>query len=97
PAGPVPLADIVLRHHPDRAFRGVDGTVGPVLPPGSVTYSAAVAAHASPSVFTNRSTYRLLAANLNPAEPSLDFGAGHYFDGIDVGEASAHEYAARDL
>ncbi|MEO6083906.1 MAG: XRE family transcriptional regulator [Umezawaea sp.] len=95
PAGPVPLADIVLRHHPHHAVPAVDGTVGPVLPPGSATYSAAMATHASPSVFANRSTYRLLAANL--AEPQLDFGTGHYFDGIDVGEASAHEYAARDL
>jgi hypothetical protein len=95
PTGPVPLADVVLRHHADHVFRGVDGTVGPVLPPGSATYSAAVATHASPSVFANRSTYRLLAADLT--EPSLDFGAGHYFDGVDVGEASAHEYAAREL
>ncbi|WNV89072.1 XRE family transcriptional regulator [Umezawaea sp. Da 62-37] len=95
PPEPVPLADIGLGWHPDRVFGGVDGTVGPVLPPGAPTYSAAMAAHASPSVFTNRSTYRLLAADL--AEPRLDFGTGRYFDGVDVGEASAHEYAARDL
>ncbi|HEX6345839.1 XRE family transcriptional regulator [Umezawaea sp.] len=95
PPGPVPLDGVVLRHHPDHVFGGVDGTEHAVLPPGSPTYSAAVAAHASPSVFTNRSTYRLLAADL--AEPSLDFGTGRYFDGVDVGEASAHEYAARDL
>ena len=95
PSAPVPLADIALRHQPDRAFRGVDGTVGPVLPPGAATYSAAMAAHASPSVFTNRTTYRLLAVDLGV--PRLDFGDGHYFDGVDVGEACAHEYAAREL
>ncbi|MET1073126.1 MAG: XRE family transcriptional regulator, partial [Umezawaea sp.] len=95
PPEPVPLAGIGLRWHPDREFRGVDGRTGPVLPPGASTYSAAMAAHASPSVFTNRSTYRLLAADLAGAR--LDFGTGHYFDGVDVGEASAHEYAARDL
>ncbi len=66
-----------------------------MLPPGSATYSAAMAAHASPSVFTNRSTYRLLAADRT--EPGLDFGTGHCLDGVDVGGASAHECAARDL
>ncbi|PRY40593.1 transcriptional regulator [Umezawaea tangerina] len=95
PARPVPLTDLHLRWCPDAPFDGVDGTAGPVLPPGASTYSAAMAAHASPSVFANRSTYRLLAVDL--AESRLDFGPGHYFDGIDVGEACAHEYAAHDL
>ncbi|MBV9314166.1 MAG: hypothetical protein JO100_10605 [Pseudonocardia sp.] len=60
------------------------------------TYSEAVAALAAPRVFDDRATYRLLHAELN-LTPHMMFGAGSYFDGIDVGDAAAHELAAAHL
>jgi hypothetical protein len=48
-------------------------------------------------VFENRGTYRLLSADIACARPQLTFGRGAYFDGIDTGEAVAHEYASRKL
>jgi hypothetical protein len=50
-----------------------------------------MAALAAPAVFQNRETYRLLGFTGR----HLTFGLGSYFDGIDVGEACAHEYAAK--
>lgn len=59
-------------------------------------YSEAMGALAAPAVFEDRPTYRLLEADL--AGPRrLVFGRGSYFDGVDTGEASAHEYAAARL
>jgi len=48
-------------------------------------------------VFQNRPTYRLTDAELAGPAPRLGFTRGHYFDGIDTGEAAAHEYAALRL
>lgn len=106
PSTPLPLDGIELRRQPERtAFHGVDGTedaAATILPTDAQgrryrSYSAAMADLAAPSVFQNRSTYRLLEANLAAAPGRLAFGDGTYFDGIDVGEACAHEYAAREL
>ncbi|HEU0087043.1 MAG TPA: hypothetical protein VFQ77_05260 [Pseudonocardiaceae bacterium] len=52
---------------------------------------------AAPAVFENRSTYRLLDADLSGPRGRLVFGRGRYFDGIDLGEAAAHEYAVARL
>jgi hypothetical protein len=60
------------------------------------TYSDAVAALAAPAIFENRSTYRLLRADLQ-SNPYIIFGSGHYFDGINVGDAVAHEFTAATL
>jgi hypothetical protein len=46
-------------------------------------------------VFENRPTYRLTEADLT--KPRLAFTRGRYFDGVDTGEAAAHEYAAARL
>jgi hypothetical protein len=48
-------------------------------------------------VFENLPTYRLLAADLSDGRGRFAFGLGHYFDGLDTGEACAHEYAAHRL
>ncbi|MFD9702087.1 hypothetical protein [Lentzea sp. NPDC059081] len=90
PPAPVPLADLTLerRLSPPHAAVG-----GPLLPDGFGSYSEAMAALAAPAVFQNRETYRLLGFTGR----HLTFGLGTYFDGIDVGEACAHEYAARSL
>jgi hypothetical protein len=92
PDRPVPLESIALR----RTAATFDG--GP-LPPGPAapypTYSMAIAALDPPRVFQDRPTYRLAAADLRAG--SLVFGKGGYFDGIDTGEACAHEFAAYTL
>lgn len=96
PAAPVPLTDLGFKLQRDEQFHGELGTgeaAVNVLPEGHGCYSEAMAKLAAPKVFQNRSTYRLLGF----ADERLTFGIGSYFDGIDVGEACAHEYAAREL
>ena len=105
PAEPVPLGAIDVEFAPDRPFTGLTGgdpateTVRPIRPDGSryPSYAAAMADLAAPAVFENRSTYRLLDADLSGSRGRLVFGRGNYFDGIDLGEAAAHEYAAARL
>ncbi len=90
PPTPIPLADLTLELRQQNDF---DVPTSALLPDGHRTYSEAMAALAAPTVFQNRPTYRLLEFTDN----HLAFGTGSYFDGIDVGEACAHEYAAREL
>lgn len=89
PDRPVGLADLPITWVPSSPATPLPP--GPV-PASQASYSAAVAALDAPAVFENRPTYRLLSASLR--EPRLEFGPGTYFDGIDTGEAAAHEYAA---
>ncbi|MFJ8964783.1 hypothetical protein ACIRG5_35885 [Lentzea sp. NPDC102401] len=93
PAAPIPLADLSLELKASAELPEVPEVPASVLPDGFGSYSAAMAALASPAVFQNRETYRLL----DFSGRHLTFGLGTYFDGIDVGEACAHEYAAREL
>jgi hypothetical protein len=98
PAEPVPLHDIELDF--SATADPVPAPVGPLLPerPDGTrygSYSEALADLAAPAVFENRPTYRLTEANLT--KPRLDFTRGRYFDGVDTGEAAAHEYAATRL
>ena len=58
-------------------------------------YSDALRDLAAPAVFENRPTYRLTEAALG--QRRLAFTRGRYFDGVDTGEAAAHEYAATRL
>lgn len=100
----VPLRSIELTWTPDAERQGLfpsdDLTehLRPLKPDGTryPSYSAAMAELAAPSVFQNRTTYRLRSVSLRGA-PQIDFEPGRYFDCIDVGEACAHELAARDL
>jgi hypothetical protein len=104
PEAPIALDDIELRYMPDVAFGGLIGTepvvqrLLPVRADGTRcrTYSDAVAALAAPGIFENRSTYRLLCADLQ-SNPHMVFSRGTYFDGIDVGDAAAHEFTAAAL
>ncbi|MGD0063110.1 MAG: hypothetical protein ABSB76_06695, partial [Streptosporangiaceae bacterium] len=96
PARPVPLQDISL------ALSPVDGGAalvppGPADGTGYLRYSDAVRELAAPAIFEDRPTYRLTGAELAGPAPRLGFTRGRYFDGIDTGEAAAHEYAARQL
>ncbi len=89
PSGPVPLQDISLAldtsaralvpGHLARAAASVLPTRGDGT--RYATYSAAVRDLAAPSTFDNRSTYRLIDADLAHPEPQLSFTLGRYFDG----------------
>jgi hypothetical protein len=100
-AGPVPLDDIELEFipRPQAAEAGpaLGEVVAPLLPerPDGTryrSYSDALRDLAAPAVFENRPTYRLIEADLGKGR--LAFTRGRYFDGVDTGEAAAHEYAA---
>lgn len=105
PPEPIPFDAVDLEFAPETPFDGLAGddpaaaSLRPERSEGSryPTYSAAMADLAAPSVFENRSTYRLLSADLSGQRGRLVFGRGSYFDGIDLGEAVAHEYAAAQL
>jgi len=104
PNAPILLDDIKLQYTPEAAFHGITGTepviqrLLPIRANGTRyrTYSEAIAALAAPRIFENRATYRLLAADLQ-SSPHMVFGASSYFDGIDVGDAAAHEFTAMQL
>ncbi|MFC8528065.1 hypothetical protein [Nocardia sp. NPDC057227] len=95
---PLPLHDIVLQGQFDKPDISAPVLRSSALPtrddgPPYEKYSAAVQEIAAPAVFENRPTYRLLRAELAGGDPVLEFGLGHYFDSVDVGEAAAHEFA----
>jgi len=103
-AKPVPLHDIELefipRPQPAEAGPALAEGVAPLLPerPDGTRYrcySDALRDLAAPAVFENRLTYRLIEADLGKGR--LAFTRGRYFDGVDTGEAAAHEYAAARL
>jgi hypothetical protein len=102
PAAPIPLREVNLELSSPAASAGFgDGaaTLLPERPDGTryLRYSDALRELAPPAVFENRSTYRLTEAELTPGAPRLAFTRGRYFDGVDTGEAAAHEYAATRL
>jgi hypothetical protein len=82
PPAPIPLRDIAIEFRPGAAC-------APALAPPT-RYAETMLALAPPAVFEDRPTYRLTGVDL----PLLVFGHGRYFDGIDTGEAAAHEFAA---
>jgi hypothetical protein len=105
PAAPIPLRELHLELAEASPVAGFDAA-SPLLPwraDGTRygRYSEAMAELAAPLVFQNRVTYRLTGAQLAGPElagpPRLTFAPGRYFDGVDIGEAAAHEYAAARL
>ena len=90
PSAPIPLSALTIAAA-DAPPAGLPPASGH---PDFPTYSAAVAALDAPAVFENRPTWRLLDADLAGPAPRLVFGDGMYFDGVDTGEAAAHEFAA---
>jgi hypothetical protein len=100
PPAPIPLQDISLELR-DAGPAEAEVTT-PFLPRRADgtpyrRYSEAMAELAAPLVFENRATFRLTEAGLCARPPRLVFAGGRYFDGIDTGEAAAHEYAAARL
>jgi hypothetical protein len=102
PAAPIPLRSIGLTFRPADDGHLVSGAyvrqAAGLLPEREdgiryLRYSDVVKELTSPAVFENRPTYRLTGADLRSARPGMAFSRGRYFDGIDVGEAAAYEYA----
>ncbi|MFC9897273.1 hypothetical protein ACFVMC_26590 [Nocardia sp. NPDC127579] len=57
-------------------------------------YSQAIRAIARPTLFENRTSYRLLDASFSEGGGRMSFGLTTYFDMVDVCEVIAHETAA---
>ena len=93
PAGPRPRSGRAARPAPGEGA----APLLPERPDGTryLRYSDAMRELAAPAVFENRPTYRLTEADLGASR--LAFTRGRYFDGVDTGEAAAHEYAATRL
>ena len=104
PADPIPLDSISLQYLSDAPPTAVTGRDPaalddvPMRPDGTryARYCDAIAELDPPAVFEDRPTYRLLRASLADI-PRLEFGPGSYFDGVDVGDTCAHEYATAAL
>ena len=101
PAQPLGLGEVKLAwagHPPPAAVTGAEPASAHVRPlradgsryPG---YADAIAALDPPALFDNRPSYRLLAARLTGRAGRMDLSLGRYFDGVNVGEALAHEFA----
>lgn len=102
PAAPVPLREISLELTASAPAAQLPADAWPVLPARADGthyrhYSDALRDLAAPAIFANRVTYRLTEAELATGAPRLAFTRGRYFDGIDTGEAAAHEFAATRL
>jgi hypothetical protein len=101
PTNPVPLEDVALTWCDHAATAEIDGTepesadVRPLRRNGQrfPTYAEALGQLARPRLFEDRPSYRLLDVAVRDGEARLSFGAGTYFDVVNVSEAVAHELA----
>lgn len=96
PARPTDLHRLVLEwtdHVPPPLLTGAEPEAGTALPAGFTTYAEAMEGVERPGMFENRPCYRLLGVSW----PRLRFTRGRYFEGVNVGEAVAHEFAAAHL
>ena len=104
PDAPIALDEIKVQYTPDAAFGGITGTepvIQRLLQSGPTARGITPIPKPLPrsprlGIFEDRGTYRLLSADLQ-SDPHMVFGAGSYFDGIDVGDAAAHEFTAEQL
>ncbi|MEU6425654.1 hypothetical protein ABZ860_07115 [Microbispora sp. NPDC046973] len=95
-ATPLDLREVRLgwvEDAPAPAVTGREPEAAALLPEGAGAYPDALGTLARPRLFEDRTCYRLLEV----AWPELTFTRARYFDGVSVGEAAAHEYAAREL
>jgi hypothetical protein len=101
PSQPLGLDEVKLawaEHPPAAAVTGAEPASAHVRPlradgsryPG---YADAIAALDPPALFGNRPSYRLVAASLLGGTGQMDLSLGWYFDGVNTGEALAHELA----
>ena len=100
PAEPIPLDDIRLSwidDPPPVSITGSEPEAAATLPlraPGKSfpRYTSAIRYLDPPKLFENRTSYRLLNADLRNT-PRMTFGLAAYFDKLDLAEAIAHEIA----
>ena len=105
PRSPVPLGEIRLewRQEPPAPRISDVADVAPELLPARADgtryrrYSSVIEELASPTIFENRRTYRLIGADLAGPGPRLTFTRGRFFDGVDVGGAAGWEFAAAEI
>ncbi|HWG02255.1 MAG TPA: hypothetical protein VG164_10480, partial [Trebonia sp.] len=105
PSRPIPLDQVRLRLDPVAPvprcadIPAIAPALFPERPDGAAypSHSAATRDLDAPAVFENRTLYRLTGADLAGEHPRLEFTFGRFFDGVDVGGAAAHEYAAAGL
>jgi len=105
PAAPVPLGQVTLSWRPDAAPGALTGlepeseSARPLRQDGTryPSYAEALGELSRPRLLENRVCYRLLGASAGPPGTHLTFGAGRYFDMINLCEATAHELAAATL
>ena len=105
PSEPLELQRLTLNWKDHISAPAVNGTgqasehIRPLYASGAryPSYSEALAAVDPPSLFENRPCYRILSADLSGPNSVIDFTRGHYFDGVDIGEALAHEFAVARL
>lgn len=93
PAAPIPLESIRLTWDAQPRPPAVSAADVGTTTAGFPTYAKAMTALAAPAVFEDRPSYRLLDAVLD-GNPYLRMSAASYFDGVNIGEAVAHELAA---
>lgn len=99
---PVDLDDIQLEFDADPPAPVLDGSeleserYRPVRPNGARygRYSQAIRSVARPTLFENRTSYRLLNVSFGTSGCHMRFGLTTYFDMVDVCEVIAHETAA---
>ena len=102
PGRPLELGEVALdwvEHPPAPAVNGREVAsegVRPLRPDGTryAAYADALADLGRPALFENRPSYRLLSARLVDGAGRMDLTLGRYFDGVNIGEALAHELTA---
>jgi transcriptional regulator with XRE-family HTH domain len=103
PTRPIDFVDVQLEWADGPQALAVDGTEShaqstcPLRAPGQrfERYTSAVRYLATPALFENRPSYRLLdVAWPATGHAKMRFGLATYFDKIDVSEAVGHEFAA---
>ena len=101
PDRPLDLDEVKLNwveHAPAAAVNGMEPAAAHVRPLRAKgerypAYAEALAAIDPPALFGNRPSYRILSAQLGPGMGHIDLTRGRYFDGVNIGEALAHELA----
>jgi hypothetical protein len=100
PDQPLDLDEVKLNWtgHTAKAVNGTEPAAAHVRPLRAngeryPAYADALAAIDPPALFENRPSYRILSAQLARGMGHIELTRGRYFDGVNIGEALAHELA----
>ena len=105
PGAPLPLDRMELTwiaEAPQPTVRGTERTSTHLRPQRRRggryrSYAETIEALDPPTVFEDRNSYRLIDADLSRGVGRLSLNVASYFDGVNVGEALAHELAAASM